>query len=88
MISIYKWQFDIADEVVLQMAEGARILSVQVQDGRPTLWATVDVDAPLVRRGIFVVGTGGPLGGVDADDFIGTIQMSPFVWHVFDGGEA
>lgn len=39
---VYKYPLDIQDEVVIMMPKCARVLSVQVQNGRPCLWAAID----------------------------------------------
>lgn len=69
------------------MQRGAKILSVQIQGDRITLWAVVDTLADEVPREINIRGTGHALRGVKPDSFIGTVQDGPYVWHVFDSGD-
>lgn len=69
----------------VSLPAGARILSVQMQAGRPQMWALVDPDAiesPTLRA-IAVFGTGSPIEG-DPGQYLATFQDGPFVWHVFD----
>jgi hypothetical protein len=85
MVTIHKYQFTIADDVVIEMPEGARVLSVQVQNGIPTLWAMVETDWKKEKRKFRVYGTGHALNGLDfMRTHIGTIQLNGFVWHIFE----
>jgi hypothetical protein len=85
LYTVWKFPFEVADQVVLRMPEGAEVLDVQAQDGVPTLWAVVDVDAPLVERRFELRGTGHPLG--DIGPYVGTFQLlgGGFVGHLFEG---
>jgi hypothetical protein len=70
------------------MPSGARILHV-AQSNEPTtsdlcIWALVDPEAPTAARTICIYGTGHPCG---EEAHIGTVEIGPFVWHVFDAGE-
>lgn len=80
------WKFEPVLEVsqAISMPAGAEILSVQVQNGEPCIWAKVDRDAPLVPRLIEIVGTG---HYAPDHPYIGTVQTGEFVWHFFDLGE-
>ena len=83
MTMIWKFSLDAPGPVIaVMMPEGARVLSVQMQAGRPQMWAAVNTEAPEVTRLFRVVGTGMQLPAVS--DYIGTIQSPPFVWHVFE----
>lgn len=68
---------------VVDMPDGAKILSVQEQDHVIMIWALVDPDAQPLARVFKVVGTGHPLGVAENWDHIGTVVAPPFVWHVF-----
>lgn len=87
MKRVYKYPLDIQDEVVVMMPKGARVLSVQVQSGRPCLWAAVDPsEITLEERWFRIAGTGHPIQDDVVDGFIGTIQMydGRLVFHVFE----
>lgn len=76
------WKFNVAP--VVTMPAGAQILSVQTQDGVPTLWAKVDPDAPREERRIIRVMTGGEVT-VECGRFLGTVQVpSGLVFHYFE----
>jgi len=80
-LAVYKYLVD--DQVALP--RGARILSVQIQNDRLTLWALVDPAQPPVQCNFFVVGTGHVLPDKFAEfHYIGTAQHGPLVWHVFE----
>jgi hypothetical protein len=89
-MTIFKYQLSLVEEQVLLMPH-ARLLAVAEQGGKLMLWAMhvlPETDADMSERKIVVRGTGhtfepseGPM------EYIGTVQMGPFVWHVFDGGE-
>ena len=65
------------------MPKGAKVLTLQMQDGVPTLWAEVDPDAPDEIHHLVTYGTGHPVDP-GAGSYIGTYQSPPFVWHVYD----
>lgn len=71
------------------MPAGARLLSVQLQDGLPQLWALCDTGAPQVLRWIEAFGTGDEVTAEAGStlDFLATLQVGPAVLHYFDRGE-
>lgn len=87
MLAIWKYPIEARDEEAVSMAKGARILTVQVQAGKPCLWAMVNPNAPMLEeRKIYTYGTGHP---IDKDpetlEYIGTYQLTGLglVFHVF-----
>lgn len=88
MKSIFKYQLPkISDNVTVRMPLRSEILSVQVQDGKITLWAMVDSSAMPWDRTFTVVGTGHPADELNTKDYIGTVQMpNGLVWHIFETG--
>ncbi len=87
MKRVYKYPLDIQDEVIVMMPKGARVLSVQVQNGRPCLWAAVDPSETELEKRLFrIAGTGHPIYDDVVDGFIGTIQLydGKLVFHVFE----
>ncbi len=85
------WKFPLRDdsEAIIRMPKGAQVLSVQVQDGQPMVWALVDAQEKPVRRKFWVVGTGWTVNPDGLGTFVGTIQLAggALVFHIFDGGE-
>lgn len=83
MFTVYKYPFYIEDEIVLEMPAGAKVIHVDTQDGQPCMWARVDTKSPLETRKFLLVGTGHPIEG-NPWRHVGTFQMPPFVWHLFE----
>ena len=76
---------------VIEMPEGAQILTVQVQHGQPCIWAVVDVNAPKRKYEFWIWPTGGqtdtpPL--MAKEYYVGTFQLEngTLVFHVFCRG--
>lgn len=84
------WKFPIPSEGnTVTMPKGAQVLSVEAQGLEIMAWAVVDLDAPLVQHHFPVYGTGHLIEAQDdVLPFIGTVLIDPWVWHIFDGGEA
>lgn len=86
------WKYPIerlTDEFTLRLPEGARILTVQMQYGRPCLWAQVDSTAPLTTRTFRIVGTGHPVPDGCLLHYLGTFQMDggTLVFHLYESLE-
>jgi hypothetical protein len=84
---IWKYELQIKNLQEIEMPIGAEILTVQVQDNLPVLWALVDVQAEKERRVIEVLGTGNNIHyGMGASrKYISTFQtIGGFVGHVFE----
>ena len=86
MKTVYKYPLEVNDEVIVMMPKGARVLSVQVQNGRPCLWAECNPDGEPVLRTFLIRGTGHPIDDEIEKEYIGTIQMceGSIVFHVFE----
>lgn len=85
MVTIYKYQFDIAEEVQIKLPQHATFLSVQVQDNKPTLWAQVETGHAFVIRTLHIYGTGHSLDMFATErKYLATIQVNGFVWHIFE----
>lgn len=85
MITIYKYPAPVsADRLTITLPEGAEILTVQVQNGEPHVWARVDNSRPPVARLFRWYGTG-HASRLDAK-YIGTIQLhdGALVFHLFE----
>ena len=82
---IYKYPLVIKCSQEIALPEGAKILTFQMQDRSPFIWALVDPDASLESRTFRVVGTGHELWPDEGSyDHVGTVQQGPFVWHLFE----
>lgn len=85
------WKFPLELDALqhVRMPLFARLLCVQLQYGRPTLWALVntwesaDEPTPYMQVPVFLVGTGHPVP--ENADYLSTIQLDEgrLVLHVF-----
>lgn len=85
--TIWKFPVAIKDDVDIAMPTGAEILTFQIQDETPTIWAAVDPAQPLELRCFLVIGTGHPTTDnyTGLLEYIGTIQWElGLVWHLFE----
>lgn len=82
--TIYKYPLSIADEQIVSIPRHSQILSVQMQDGVPCLWALVDPIYEKEPRTVYIRGTGHDASGVGR--FISTFQMQngALVLHAFE----
>lgn len=80
---IWKWSLMALDAQTLLMPKGAQVLSVQMQNDIPQIWALVDQNAPLETRIFNTYGTGNPMPDA-VGRFVGTFQLMQLVFHVFE----
>jgi hypothetical protein len=99
MLTIWKFEVPVQDNIQIEMPKGARILSVQAQRnlaaltvGDPIeqvcLWALVNPEATKEIRGFRMVGTDHPIQHSEKLTYIGTFQMQggALVFHLFEKG--
>jgi hypothetical protein len=88
MTAIWKFPIPFSDigsfEIV--MPEGAQLLTVQLQNGKPMLWALVNEEAPRVRREFNIAGTWQKFHIGPPYHYVATWQEVPFVFHLLDKG--
>lgn len=87
-MTIWKYPIPTRGTFALRMPQGAKILSLQVQNGIPCLWAMVDESARVKQRVFRTRGTGFPCDDLMELPFVGTYQQDSLVWHVFDSGDS
>jgi hypothetical protein len=84
---IYKYPLEILDYPEVVLPKGAKILTIQVQNGNPWIWALVDTSInEYESRRLRIVGTGHPFEDFDDwEDYITTIQLMEgrLVFHIF-----
>lgn len=83
---IWKYELEVVEEQKILMPKGAKILSLQLQNGVPCIWALVDDKKELEPRPIFTYGTGNPIDLFGQESyFLGTYQLRDgrLVFHVF-----
>lgn len=77
------WKYKLRLTESIHMPADARILCVQKQRGEICLWVLGDPDAPTRARRFGIYPTGGVAPPHDWP-YIGTVQDSDLVWHVFE----
>lgn len=86
MKSVWKYPIKITDEQQIEMPQGARILSSDMQGDQLCLWVLVDKGVPNAMRTIRIHGTGHAIQDAGQLAFIDTVQMAGgrLIWHVFE----
>jgi hypothetical protein len=83
MKTIWKYEFSIIDgEQSAEMPKGADIVHVGNYAGVLCAWAVVAPSSAKVTRRFVVHGTGHPIE--TGEQYLGTAQIGPFVWHLFE----
>jgi len=84
---IFKYEIPIADDFSLPLPQGARVLSIDVQNGTPFIWALVDEEAGKESVYFHLAGTGHvvPPHVADSYAFVGTFMLhgGALVFHLF-----
>jgi hypothetical protein len=87
MHKVFKYKIKIKDYFSLVFPQGARILSVQVQYGKPQLWALVNPHNTVETRNFLLIDTGEQIeNNLERLDYIGTFQLDDgeYVGHLFE----
>ena len=87
MKRVYKYPIEIQDVVKIMMPKDAKVLTVQVQNGTPCIWAAVDPCQMYLECRFFrIAGTGHAIEDDVIDNYVGTIQMydGRLVFHIFE----
>ena len=83
MRAIHKFPLPVTAIQSVTMQECVKPLSLQLQDGTPTLWCEVDTWHPSVQRQVFCVVTGGQVPTWPCEH-IGTVQLrNGLVFHYY-----
>ncbi|MCA2505430.1 MAG: hypothetical protein IM550_20380 [Microcystis sp. M54BS1] len=83
------WKYPLnpnVEEQSLRLPQNAQILTIQVQNNKPQLWALVDKESPIVIRHFRTYFTGEAMPDGDFGQYVGTYQLDNgcFVCHVFE----
>lgn len=84
MKTIFKYPLALIRQQTLMVPSQRKALSVQAQYGQICLWMAVEPSYGAVSMQVTIVGTGHDIPD-DGSDFVGTVQLDDFVWHVFVG---
>ena len=85
-MKIFKYPLKVVDCQEIELPHDYQLLTVQMQGGKPQLWARVTPDRPTVKLKIWTVGTGHEFN-IKAE-YVGTYQLhkGALVFHVFAEG--
>jgi hypothetical protein len=86
MKTIWKFQFEVDDNVSIEMPIDAEILTVDTQHEIPCLWALVDSEKDTIKRKFRIYGTGHPIVENKKEKYIGTFQLykGDLIYHLFE----
>lgn len=84
--AIWKFTLQMLETQLVQMPEGAEVLSVHVQLGEVQVWALVDTAASPTARRFEMYATGQPIPHGPDGTFVGTVmfQDGQYVFHVYE----
>jgi hypothetical protein len=74
----------VSESHTFQMPRQAQVLTLQLQQNTPTIWALVNPQAPKETRVFATIGTSQPFPVESMNAYVGTWQHDAFVWHVFE----
>lgn len=84
MKTIYKYPLILKERQQIELPTSAKFLSLQVQDGTPTIWCMVDTSMQSTyMASVYIFGTGHEVTCSEDCTFLGTVQQGSYVWHVF-----
>jgi hypothetical protein len=83
--TVWKYELTTNDVNELEIPIGGKILTLQMQNGIPCIWALVDHKAEKETRRFGTIGTGN-FTRQENIEYIGTFQtyQGALVWHVFE----
>lgn len=87
MTQIWKYPIKTTDSQYVFMPEGAEILTVQMQDEVPCIWAIVDPENEKIPRYLRIFGTGHNIKeSIGKLSYVGTYQINEqnLVFHIFE----
>ncbi len=66
----------------VEMPRGSKVVAVQNRRCKIMMWVEVDVNEPEIPYRFVVYSTGRPMYDFK-QTYLGTVQISPDVWHVY-----
>jgi hypothetical protein len=80
------WKFELQKErtQLLKMPKKSEIMDIQMQNGKPVMWALVDPETDEIEVKINMYGTGWDTHQSSIkDEYLSTVQDGELVWHFF-----
>ncbi len=82
---IYKYKFDVEDDIKLESYKNARLLKIGIQNNKICFWMLVNPKEERYTYEFKVFGTGGEFDyNVSNITYIDTVFSDYFVWHIFE----
>jgi len=84
-LAVWKYPFDLKDEVVLLIPGGSKVLHIAMQGLIPCMWVLVDPERTKKEFRFKIFGTGVPIEQESMGFHVGSFFMDggQFIWHVF-----
>ena len=81
---IFKYDLSFESRTFIRMPEDSEIMDIQIQNGKPVMWAMVDPESKeiVVRINRLFTGQGMQLEATH-NEYLGTIQYEGLVYHYF-----
>ena len=81
---IFKYDLSFENRTFIRMPEDSEIMDIQIQEGKPVMWAMVDTESKeiVVRINMLFTGQGMQLEATH-NEYLGTIQHEGLVYHYF-----
>lgn len=92
---VRKYPIEVVDAFTIDMPQDAEVLCIQLDNGRPCIWARIILENPVKARR-FRLFTTGQILEMPADnggDYVGSVQSESgtrhrnLIFHLFDCGE-
>lgn len=80
---IYKYTLAVGAQTV-DMPEDAVVLQAHEQNGEIRVWVESEDPSVMAPRAFFVVGTGDEFDCPEDAEYIDTVHVQGFVWHVYE----
>jgi hypothetical protein len=81
---IYKYELQIANDVIVSLPETHKITDIHEQNGKLYLWCLQEHDCQKYSFHLRIFGTGQEIKDIDDLFFIKTVHMSNgLVWHIY-----
>ena len=82
-MKVYKWPLDLVTHNTIELPINSTLLTVKLQQNRPTLWALVDPALENEAIVVSIYGTGHEIK--KPSEYIATFEThnGTYVWHAF-----
>ena len=87
MSLVSKYLFKLTDSYV-ELPQNAQLLRCGVRDPDTLfVYALIDETAPTIKRSIKFYTTGQTLGNSATSNYVDTVTIGPYIYHIFDHGQ-